>query len=579
MPLGRVVQQDFAAGMVRSVAPHVIPENGVYDALNALTDEDGSLQRRGGSEFLTPPAFGTGGLRFLWEGWLAAGKRTVVANTSDFGVVNAAGDAFVNLGGSGLSEPARGTALDGVLFIGGGTIYAGSRMVANYSTGTVTATNGSKTVTGSGTTWNTLVDAGMFFRVGSERYYVVESVDSTTQITLRDAYQGSTGAGKAYVLSPLGTAPKVSGGYATVADRLISWTGNRIDFSAAGDWTSFAADDYHELPGGSQVLGAHRVRDSLLVFATNGVWVLGNLAYDLTDAFGNVQHRLEHANPELVLWHAEGIATWQNSLVVPSMDGVWLLDAVSSPTRVSDSVSTFLQDYVRAGYRPGLATVYRDHYLLPILSSTEVVDLLVCRLNRPTDSRVGTVFPWTRFDGHGATLAGVARRVDDSTREPELIGAHRDDGRLLTLDYFEPGQDTAADADGSAHVWQVISRDSATGPLTENLVKRLRVRYLMEDPGGGPTIGAAYSLGRRVEGATEWGLFDWGEADWTDPDVAEWVGLDGDAPDDIDATEPYVWWVNKRERFFRVRLQSSGAAGKLALRSIELYIRGSGKDR
>jgi hypothetical protein len=154
-------------------------------------------------------------------------ERTVFASDDDFYVVDSdehdAGQP--RLGRDAGPKPSA--LIESMLFIGGGYIYGGSRKTANYTTGTVTFTNGSKTVTGSGTTWNTLVDAGMLIQRGNERVYVVASVDSTTQITLRDAYEGVTGSGVSYTLSPIykitAADPYESGEfYAVAANRLLT---------------------------------------------------------------------------------------------------------------------------------------------------------------------------------------------------------------------------------------------------------------------------------------------------------------------------------------------------------------------
>src|SRR5688572_1011876 len=123
--LASLAQLNFASGMWRSVARHLIPEHGAYELTNYLLDEDGSPYRRGGSEYLSTGAFGTS-LRWLWDGTLGPGQRTVIANPDDFGVLDAA-EAPVNLGLGGLAAPKRAVELEGVLFIGGGTLYGGSR--------------------------------------------------------------------------------------------------------------------------------------------------------------------------------------------------------------------------------------------------------------------------------------------------------------------------------------------------------------------------------------------------------------------------------------------------------------------
>lgn len=72
--------------------------------------------------------------------------------------------------------------------------------VATYSTGTVTATNGSATVTGSGTVWTSAM-IGRKIRVASgQPYYVIKSVGSTTSIILATVFQETTATGATYTI-------------------------------------------------------------------------------------------------------------------------------------------------------------------------------------------------------------------------------------------------------------------------------------------------------------------------------------------------------------------------------------------
>lgn len=72
--------------------------------------------------------------------------------------------------------------------------------IDDYTTGTVTVTNGSRTVTGSGTTFTASM-VGRKFRVGSENaFYYIESFTSTTVVTLRDIYQGTTQSAGTYTI-------------------------------------------------------------------------------------------------------------------------------------------------------------------------------------------------------------------------------------------------------------------------------------------------------------------------------------------------------------------------------------------
>jgi len=71
---------------------------------------------------------------------------------------------------------------------------------AGYATGTVSATNGSPTVTGAGTTWSTangVVAGGTILIAGVS--YAIQTVNSTTSLTLASNYLGPTATGVSYI--------------------------------------------------------------------------------------------------------------------------------------------------------------------------------------------------------------------------------------------------------------------------------------------------------------------------------------------------------------------------------------------
>ena len=534
----------------------------------------------------------TSGLRWAWDGFLAGGRRTVFASADDFGVLAADDASVVNLGGAGLAAPTRAVMVGGMLFIGGGAVYGGSLKAADYSTGTVAVTNGSKVVTGTSTLWSANVDRGMLLRVaGAGRYYPVGSVDSNTQVTLADAYEGATASGQAYALTRLGTAGspyRTADFYATVAERLVTGEGSQVFFSNSRSEAGvlrphvFDATDYHELPGGVQILGLAELRGQLLIFSTDGVWSVGNMAYDLTDAQGNVQQQVQSAGREIILWGQAGIAEHENALVIPATDGVYLVDGISAPVRLSESITPLISEYVRLGYRPGGAVVFNSHYFLPVLDASAVVqDLLVCRLDRALRGRSLTIFPWTRFDGHGGRVTALTRRVGgaSSARQPDVLAAGSD-GLVVSLGgVFDPGGARASDADGTAHTWRVETRDWATGERQNlNHVRRVRIRYELTDAASDdPVISGSYSMGEEVGAPPKWGAVTWGAFNWGSAADAEFTPMANTAPED-EGRDPFTWHLQARARFFRVRLQSTDPAATLVLRSVETYLRESPKD-
>jgi hypothetical protein len=509
----------------------------------------------------------------------------VFATADDFGVLDAA-DAPVNLGGPGLSFPTRAAVIGGILFIGGGTLYGGSRKAADYSTGTISYTDGSAVVTGVGTAFLANADAGMLFRTTGGRYHVVASVDSDTQLTLLEPVFSSA-AGVAYTLTRLGTMANHGGDtashYAVSGQRLWALEGRRLSFSEGvnpGTVTpsivgrsqsqSFLDENFHELPAGADGLGLAEVRGRLLIFTTAGVFALSGTAFDIRDAAGNPQHRIEHLSGELVLSHAAGLTPFENAVIAPCTSGIYVLDGISAPLRLDKSIEPLWAGYVDDGYLPGLAAVFRNHLFLPVLDSASAVqDFLVCRLDRPVRTSLGDIFGWTRFADHAAV------RVADASAASLLGGGT--DGRILDLrTCFEPAESNKTDADATAHALAVETRDYTAEDRNESLWRRVRLRYRMTAADGDdPVIYAYAGVGRENTDLALWGSGLWGTMLWSDARLAELTPLEGSAPE-TDRL-PYAFPAGLRGEFIRYRFESSGPVATLSLRAVESFVRRTGK--
>lgn len=583
-----IVQNDWSEGEVRDVAPALISPNGAYSMTDVFLDEDGNPYRRGGSKYLTPEGLGEAGLSWVWDGHLLPGARTLVANSSDFGVTAAEDKSLVNIGGAGLGAPKQSAVLEDLLYIGGGTLYGGSRKSVPYSTGTITVTNGSKTVTGSGTTWNTLVDAGMLLRIGTERVYVVESINSTASLTLRDAYQGTTGGGKSYSLNP--TASAATGPYGVwdfvtvCANRFVFLSGRTIKFTEVDNphtfTNSLGTTNEHTLPEGVDGLGLKTIGQTCLIFTTGGVWTLDGLALDITDPNGNSQHRLQLLSGDIVLAGAAGIAEYGQTLVVPAGDGIYLMDGVSQPRRISKPVERLYRRNIQDGMLLGGAQVFNSHYLLPMyIGALNVKTTMVVRLDRPTSDRSQTVYPWGQLSGDGALVACFTRRASSNPQEPKLLAAQtsKPSRPMDCTGFFEPGRSNEADADGSWADLEVITRAYGTGAETVNVVRALRALYeLVEGESGEPRLAIAYNDGSAKSTGTLWGEEKWGAFKWGGSS-GSWTPIGELGPSD--GRDPGKLRVNKRFRHVRLRIRSIGATPLCVLRSIELKPRPSGATR
>lgn len=79
-------------------------------------------------------------------------------------------------------------------------MFDGTGATTNYVTGTVTVTNGSTAVVGSGTTF-TAGMVGKTFRIaGDTKFYTVATFTDATHITI-GSYTGTTGSGKSYIIN------------------------------------------------------------------------------------------------------------------------------------------------------------------------------------------------------------------------------------------------------------------------------------------------------------------------------------------------------------------------------------------
>lgn len=388
--------------------------------------------------------------------------------------------------------------------------------------------------------------------------------------------------GVTYDGTTFGTAAKVTAFYAVAGNRLVAAEGRTVFFSKVGEPGTFGATEYVELPEGVEILGLVGMRESVAVFTTGGLYIIGGVALSVVDAAGNAQWRLDRYSGTILWGNGAAIAEWEGSLIVPGTSAIWLVkrgvssEAIRSFARISNPIVDLYQEYVRQGYQPGQATVYGSHYVLPILGGGRVIDLLVGRLDLP--DRQGNV-PWTHMDGYGARLAAVTTRVSAGvSREPVLIGGtYGTDSRLLNLAYLTPGEGAATDADGSVPQWALETRSFSTGNLVPNLVTKLRVRYQMSSVAGGATFDAAVASDTPPAGSSLWGRFVWGVGTWASPGSASYEVLSGPAPESLDASKPHAWYPLRKRRTIRLRLTCSQAVSQLAIKTLELFVRQDGR--
>jgi hypothetical protein len=520
----KVGQRSWVAGGFAAEAPSLVPTVGALGLLNVVLDDEGSLRRRGGCTYVSD-ALGTltSVPLFLFAGALAAGQRVVVASPQGQFVLAADGHTLVKLPVPfSFSRPTRGVVLAGLLLVNSGNdliVTGGSRLAAFYSAGTVTVTNGSKVVTGAGTSWLANADAGMVFqRFGGDPWqYAVASVDSNTQVTLREPYRGATAAGVTYQLSPHISASgsgSLTGSSApwvaiqngaligTIAGRLVVAQGSKLYFSDAVDagltnallagstqLFSFPAGNVHEFPDGAEILAVATIRDRLFVFTTVGVFVISNMAYEKIGPDGSVQHRIEHYSKDVIaISGGAGITTFKDALVVPAADDIYLMDGLAAPEPITRGPRRDWRSNVKNGYVAGNGSIFRGHYVMPLVDSAtnNPVETWLFRLDRPIELSGGVVFPWSQLIDQGGELGAVAVR-ETSPRQLLAGGISSGPVRGRVLDItrtFDVGPTNWTDADASNVVAFITTRDFS-GDGLRTLWRFMRLRVLMPNNGVG----------------------------------------------------------------------------------------------
>lgn len=99
-----------------------------------------------------------------------------------------------------------------------------------YRTGTINVTNGSTTVTGSGTSWVTNALTGEGLQAPDGRVYEIASITSATQLTLASAYLGSNQTGQTYAILPTHTFAKDLA--SEVSALVVDYQTSKSDFDA-----------------------------------------------------------------------------------------------------------------------------------------------------------------------------------------------------------------------------------------------------------------------------------------------------------------------------------------------------------
>lgn len=139
--------------------------------------------------------------------------------------------------------------------------------MAWYSTGTVSVTNGSRIVTGTGTSWFAALQVGWGFVGPDLGTYEIESVDNATQITLKTNYMGPTATAQSYKCFPTNS---LEGDLATSIQALISDYQAVVDGPGAGRFDAGTVTEPGITFDVDRDTGFWRVASNILGISTGG---------------------------------------------------------------------------------------------------------------------------------------------------------------------------------------------------------------------------------------------------------------------------------------------------------------------
>ena len=258
--------------------------------------------------------------------------------------------------------------------------YRGSTN-ADYSTGTITTTNGSTAVIGSGTAWNTSTnaEADEYIKLPDGRWYKIVSIGSDTSLTIETSYQGASLSGESYVISPWGEVQgKMNTGSipsATIrpqpdfitshANRIWTIEGNTLRFSALdtsvteehfNDWDSANNAGSIIIPSGlgDSCTGLYSLNTSLYIFQRRAIWRL------LGTSPNNFE--LRNVTNEVGLINKSTLVEWDNMMIFLSDLGIYLFDG-SNLKNVSDGIiNTLINSW--ADKAKARAVLWDNKYLI-----------------------------------------------------------------------------------------------------------------------------------------------------------------------------------------------------------------------
>ena len=329
---------------------------------------------------------------------------------------------------------------------------------ANYSTGTITVTNGSATIVGSGTSWNTATNAevGEYIKLPDGKWYKITAIGNDTSLTIECAYEAGGASGQSYIISPWG---EVQGALSTAtgASSLVRPTptfienhinrvwvadGNSLYFSTLD--TSIDEENFNDfdtannagqinVPSGEgdTITGLYSLNNSLYVFQRRAIWRIYGT--------GPSNFELRNVTNEIGLIDRSTLVEWDNVLLFLSDNGIYMFDGSNLRNLSADTVDTNINNW--ANKTSPRAVLWNNNYLISYRTtdSTYNNEALFYDLNNGVWGKIEDLYAtnWVNWNGgtdngevyFGSSNQGSIYRWD--------IGGN-DDGYEIATRYSTP---------------------------------------------------------------------------------------------------------------------------------------------
>lgn len=351
-PEVRLDEFQFDGGLITDIHETKLKSNQSPNLQNVVFDESGSIKTRGGyikynASAMAEPVSG------LIRYYGSDGISQLLAKSGDalfLGDDVAGTFTEITLGsGVSLDQSLDWTVSNGTLLVVDGSNYIqkyrGSTK-SNYSTGTISVTNGSEVVTGSGTTWTGNTEVGEYIKLPNNKWYKITNVTGNTTLSVEVEYQGSTVSGQTYIVSPWGEVQGKLNSALTPGtlvrpapisiqnhyNRIWTLEDNTLRFSALD--TSVDEENFNDFDSsnnagqinipstkGAKGVGIYSFNDSLYVFQQRAIWrVVGTAPSNF---------ELRNISNEVGLLARASLVEWNNLLIFLSDQGIVAFDGTN----------------------------------------------------------------------------------------------------------------------------------------------------------------------------------------------------------------------------------------------------------